>query len=271
MTAKERFAVDFTDTPFPDTSLTAANPYRLNWRCEILLSRNHEAIKGKKILDLGSHDGRFIYACLKLGAKHVVGVEGRDYLIDSSINTLTEIGYTKEQYHLIQDDVFNYLGKVKPGQFDTILCLGFFDHTIRQIELVREITRIQPTTVLLDMFIERGFFLNIVNPLKLINGNIISRFTGKRESFENTIISLDINKAKPCLVFRFENHEKEGSTIDPVDTTARPNSSFVEYIFKAHGFDVKRLKWNKKEISNRDEVRVYLRNTRATYIAHPVE
>jgi len=263
---KENFAIDFADTPFPYTSHTGANSYRLNWRCEILLSRNREAIKGKRILDLASHDGRFTYACLKLGAKHVTGVEGREYLINSSIDNLTEMGYTAEQYNFIQGDIFNYIGKLKPKEFDTILCLGFFDHTIRQIELVREITRIQSTTLLLEMFMERGFFINIVNPLKLIPR---IRFT----HFSQISDCVDIAKGrggKACLVFRHESHEKEGSTIDPIDTSARPTNSFVELIFRTHGFDIKQLKWDKKEISNRGEVRQYLRGTRACYIARPI-
>ena len=75
---KSDFYVDYKDTPFLETGKIKAEalPYRLNWRCEILLTRNQEAINGKRILDLASHDGVFSYACLKLGASHVTGVEG---------------------------------------------------------------------------------------------------------------------------------------------------------------------------------------------------
>ncbi len=72
--------IDFTDTQFLETSKTAAFANRLNWRAEILLSRNREVIEGKSVLDLASHDGRFSWACLELRASRVVGVEGRQEL-----------------------------------------------------------------------------------------------------------------------------------------------------------------------------------------------
>ena len=56
---------------------TIGEPDWFNWRCEILLTRNQEAIKNKNILDLASHVGALTYGCLKLGAKHVTGVEGK--------------------------------------------------------------------------------------------------------------------------------------------------------------------------------------------------
>ena len=267
MSVKQNFIIDYTSTPFPATSRTSADPYLLNWRCEICLSRNLEAIKGKNILDLGSHDGRFIYASLKLGAKHVTGVEGREYLVNSSIDNLTRTGYTEEQYTIVPGDVFDYLPKVKPKEFDTILCLGFFDHTMRQIELVKEIQRIQPNTVILDMRIERGFFVYIVNPLKFI-----PRIRFRRIPLISEFADVIKGRAgKPCLVFVYESHEKEGTSIDPTDISAKPTDNFVKLIFKIHGFDIKRLEWDKKEILKVGEVKNYLRNTRACYIARPIE
>jgi ubiquinone/menaquinone biosynthesis C-methylase UbiE len=267
MSVKENFTIDYANTPFLDTSCTGANLHRLNWRCEILLSRNREVINGKKILDLGSHDGRFTFACLKLGAKHVTGIEGREYLIKSSIDNLTKMGYTSEKYYFIQGDVFDYITNVKPKEFDTILCLGFFDHTIRQIELLREFKRIQPNTLMLEMRVERGFFLNIVNPLRYISRIKFRHFP----RISDYVDKVQGKTGKACLVFIDESHEKEGSTIDPIDIAARPNRSFVELMFNTHRFSIKQLKWNKKEISNRGDVREYLHNTRVCYIARPFE
>lgn len=268
---KESFYIDFKNTNFPQTSHVGSKPNRLNWRCEILLTRNQEAIKGKKILDLASHDGRFTYACLKLGARHVSGVEGREYLVKYAIDNLTDLGYTQEQYSFIQDDIFNYLVKVKPKEFDTILCFGIFDHTIRQIELVREIKRIQPAHLILDMFIERGNFINPFSWLKLIYGVRFRHFRQMTESVEKAKDTVNIAKGKSCLVFRPESHEREDATIDPVDIIARPTKSFLELIFRSYGFSIKRLNWNKKEIADRAIVRDYLFGTRAAYIAQPLE
>jgi len=152
------FQVNYENTPFLQTSETGPHPNRLNWRCEILLTRNQKAIKGKRILDLASHDGRFSWACLELGANHVTGVEGRQHLVESATDNLMGLGYKPEEFTFIQGDIFDYLPGVKPQEFDTILCLGFFYHTVRQIELLSEIKRIQPKFMVLDTYIAKGVF-----------------------------------------------------------------------------------------------------------------
>ena len=47
----EKFYINYESLPFLKTSKIAAYSNRLNWRCEILLTRNQDAIKDKKILD----------------------------------------------------------------------------------------------------------------------------------------------------------------------------------------------------------------------------
>ena len=146
----EKFYINYENTPFLKTSKTTPFVNRLNWRCEILLTRNQDAIKGKKILDLISQDDRFSYACLKLGASHVTGIEGRPHLVKNARKNLINLGFEQKNFTFIQNNSFNYLPKIKQKEFDTILCFGFFYHTIRQIELLREIMRILPKYFLLN-------------------------------------------------------------------------------------------------------------------------
>ena len=96
-----RFAVDFMGTPFLETSTTSAYPNRLNWRCEMLLARHPEVVHAKRILDLASHDGRFSFACLKLGATHVTGIEGRPELVASSSDNMRRMGIPPERYEFL--------------------------------------------------------------------------------------------------------------------------------------------------------------------------
>lgn len=267
----EDFSVDFTDTPFPQTSSVGPMPYRLNWRCEICLTRHQEAVKDKNILDLGSHDGRFSYACLKLGARHVCGVEGLDYMVKRANENLKNLGYTQKQYNFIQDDAFDYLAKAKPGEYDTILCLGLFDHTLRQIEFMREIKRLQPTYIILDMLIERGAFIDLSRWLKRITGIRFRHVSRPKQTMEK-LTGVSIGKGvKPCLVYRVESHEIQGNTIDPIDIIARPTKSFVEMIFRSHGFSLKPLYWDKKEVSDRVTMKEWLNGNRAAYIARPID
>lgn len=283
---QRRFYIDFENTSFLQTSKVQAEapPYRLNWRCEILLTRNQEAIKGKRILDLASHDGMFSYACLKLGASHVTGVEGRESLVKSAIDNLTGLGYTQEHFSFIQDDIFDYLARVKPKEFDTILCFGIFYHTIRQIELLREIQRIQPTHFILDTFIQRGVFINpfFIHPsnlLKLIGKVRFRHFlqipatlkNAKRALSYEPVSPVSIEQGGPCLVFKPEGHVEAWATTDPVDLCAWPTQAFLELVFKSHGFSLKRLHWDKKEIKNWTDIMDYKYGIRASYIAQPLE
>jgi len=282
---ERRFYVDYENTPFLQTSETAAHPNRLNWRCEILLTRNQEAIKGKRILDLASHDGRFSYACLKLGASHVTGVEGRRHLVESARENLIYLGYKSENFSFIQDDVFNYLPKVKSKEFDTVLCFGFFYHTVKQNQLLDDITRIQATYFVLDTHIARGIFavrpqrfrytpqgaypkarlslLNRLNPIFIL------------AQFRRILVDLNrlpqvmasTEKGKPCLVFMLESHELEGATIDAMDLVAWPTKTFVELVFKSYGFSFKELYWKKNEIHDWTAIEDYKAGERVSYIA----
>jgi len=283
---KNDFYVDYKGTPFLETGKIKAEslPHRLNWRCEILLTRNRQAIEGKRVLDLASHDGMFSYACLKLGASRVTGVEGRENLIKSATNNLTALGYTKERFTFIQDDVFDYLAKVKAGEFDTILCFGIFYHTIRQAELLREIKRIRPSHFILDTFVQRGTFINpfLIYPsgLRRVIGRLRFRHlfhmpktlgdAQKALSYE-PVSPLTVKGGTPCLVLKPENHAQEWGTTDPVDLGAWPTQAFLELIFKNHDFSLKRLIWDKKDIRDWTSLQDYKSGYRASYLARPLD
>ena len=207
----------------------------------------------------------------KLGASHVCGVEGREYLVKYAMDNLSRLGYTQKQYSFIRDDVFDYLVKVKPGEFDTVLCFGLFDHTIRQIELVRELKRIRPAYLILDMFIESGIFIKPIQWLRRISRVRFRHLAQISETLEKAKGTATIIKGKPCLVYRSESHESKGATTDPIDIAAMPTESFLELLFRSHGFSLKRLKWDKKEITDRAIVRDYLYGTKASYMARPLE
>lgn len=268
---EKSFYINYKNTPFLKTSKSAAHPNRLNWRCEILLTRNQEAIKGKKILDLASHDGRFSYACLRLGAKHVTGVECRPHLFKYAQGNLINLGCKSQSFDFIHNDVFDYLPKVRPREFDTILCFGFFYHTIRQIELLREIKRIQPKYLILDTFMEKDLIekdFNARNILfrlaKLIPKIRLKHFIKANTSIRKVINALNENRA--CLVFKYESCRGEFATIDPINLVAWPTKSFVELFLNKCGFNLKQLHWSKKEIKDWIAIRDYKTGKRVSYI-----
>ena len=80
---------------------------RLNARYNVILEPLRKEIEGKTVLDLASHDGRWSFAVLTLGAKHVFGVEYRQDLIDFRSPAFDTIDQRRFQF--MQGDVFDAL------------------------------------------------------------------------------------------------------------------------------------------------------------------
>jgi SAM-dependent methyltransferase len=247
---EENFSVHFENTPFLTTSKTASHPKRLNWRCEMLLARNREAIGGKNILDLASHDGRFSYACLALGASHVTGVEARPHLAEFARRNLSNLGYGAQRFHSVRSDIFDYLPTVQPAEFDTILCFGLLYHTVRQVEFMREIKRIRPRYLILDTDVQK------VSPLL---------------SFIRSLRSGPGSPKRAYLVFKSENTSREGATIDASGLVAYPTKGFIELLLRKYDFRFKELLWDKKDIKDWTLLERYRRGTRVSYLAQPVQ
>lgn len=211
---------------------------RLNWRCQALLTQNQEAIKGQKVLDLACNNGKFSYACLKLGAKHVTGVEGRLQIVERAERLMSSTA-PQDKWRFLQGDLFDYLSSVKPGEFDTILCFGFLYHTTRQVDFFEEMKRIKPAYVIVDTTVYRKFF------------------TFGRRGF----------KKPASLVFFTEDPTLERMTIDESGLVALPTKSFLEYMFKLHGFSYQEISFKKAGIKNWAGLKDYRKGGRVAYIA----
>lgn len=132
---------------FYKTSETSPSPDRLNARHTAIIERNRHILSGKRVLDIASHDGRWTFAALQAGAEHVVGVEPRKELIDRAIFTFSSYGIDPKRYEFHQNDIFEYFFT---ESFDVVLCLGFFYHTVRHVELMNLISSTGAGFVILD-------------------------------------------------------------------------------------------------------------------------
>ena len=87
-------------------------------------------VEGKRVLDIASHDGRWTMAAIDAGASHVLGIEARKALVDAAHATFAKYAVMPKKFGFITGDVHDVLTRVPPGSIDTVLCLGFFYHTI---------------------------------------------------------------------------------------------------------------------------------------------
>jgi precorrin-6B methylase 2 len=137
------------------TSLTGATPDRLNQRYRALIVANKEIIKGKTVLDIASHDGRWSFAALAIGAKRVWGIEAREHLIISAEANLRQYGIAEEdRCRFIQGDVLDEIDRIESGSIDTVFCFGFFYHTIHHLLLLSKIARLKPQHLIIDTQID---------------------------------------------------------------------------------------------------------------------
>jgi ubiquinone/menaquinone biosynthesis C-methylase UbiE len=146
------------DSPFltNETRQTRwAIPYSfecLNARIDNLLTRNQNFIKGKRILDIGSHMGTFMYAALKLGADFVQGIDTEKKTIKLGQSLFKQSHVSQSSYNLLVDDAFRYLESLEEGSFDTVLCLGTLYYMVEPYRLLNLMQKVAKETVLIDTF-----------------------------------------------------------------------------------------------------------------------
>ena len=146
------------DSPFltNETRQTrGAIPYNfecLNARIDNLLMRNQNLIKGKRILDIGSHMGTFMYAALELGADFVQGIDTEEKTIERGQDLFQQLQVSQSSYNLLVDDAFRYLESLEEGSFDTVLCLGTLYYMVEPYRLLNLMQKVAKETVLIDTF-----------------------------------------------------------------------------------------------------------------------
>lgn len=140
----------FDDHPrFLTTSHTRSELGRLNLRHQAIIGANRDVIEGARILDLGSHDGRWTFAAVKAGAAHVVGIEARPELVANAFETFAEARIDRARYEFVTGDMFRVLAE-RRFEVDTVLCLGFLYHTLRYNELFHRIASTGASHLVID-------------------------------------------------------------------------------------------------------------------------
>jgi len=144
----------FDDYPaFCGPGSTAATPRRLNLRHQGIIEANAGVLAGARVLDLASHDGRWSFAALKAGARHVIGVEAREELVDAANAVFVEQGVPAEDFTFVAGDMFQVL-RERDFEVDVVLCLGFIYHTLRYGELFSAIADTGARHCILDTKVE---------------------------------------------------------------------------------------------------------------------
>ena len=123
---------------------------RLDTRRRFIVTPFEADIRGKRVLDIASHDGRWSYALSAAGASEVVGIEGRHELIEQFTSYPDD--EIRSRVRFVEGDLFEELEHmVETGaRFDVVAVYGIFYHVMDHYRLLRLIARLQPELVIID-------------------------------------------------------------------------------------------------------------------------
>ena len=134
------------------------NENRLRERYKHIITKNLDAIKGKRILDIAANNGRWTYAALSSDATHVTSIEGRQERVDDAISFFDKLGLNSNQYKTHCGDMYDFLYERKDDlKVDTVFLLGVYYHVMDHYHLLKSIARLKPQTILIDSGFVRSF------------------------------------------------------------------------------------------------------------------
>jgi hypothetical protein len=137
-------------TEVTDITAINADTVRLNQRHGLMIEHHKDRIEGAKIIDFGSYDGRWAYAAIQAGAKHVTGIEINPDFEAKATQNLTELGVDPERYDFVIGDIMEELRNTEPGTYDGVICAGIYYHITYHVELMQELKRIGVKWIIMD-------------------------------------------------------------------------------------------------------------------------
>ena len=128
---------------------------RLRHRYDAIVGRNRDLFRDARVLDLGSGDGLWSMAALDAGASNVVALDGDAKRAAAAKKTLDAHGADPQSFRFVTSEVFPALRSFEPGEFDLILCKGFFEVSDPR-QFFAHMHRLQPAHIVLDTAIVVG-------------------------------------------------------------------------------------------------------------------
>ena len=135
---------------FLETTETIPSRSRLNARWRAIIDWNAAVLAGRRVLDLGCHDGRWSFAALEAGASHVTGIEARAHLVKKAAENFSYYGVSAGSYDFVTGDAIEALRALKAASVDVVMCLGFFYHTLEHMRLLLEARRLGAEYIIID-------------------------------------------------------------------------------------------------------------------------
>jgi hypothetical protein len=143
------------DDKFYGTSRVGIHPNRMNSRYRAIIESNLDVIRDRRVLALGSQEGRWAFAALKAGARHVTSIEAGARHVEAARQTFHDYGFAEDRYRFLVGDVCDVLTEV-PIAVDTVLVLGGFFQTYRHLEIAALLAATGASHIVLDTALALG-------------------------------------------------------------------------------------------------------------------
>ena len=93
---------------------------------------------------------------MKNDAMKIIGIEGREKLVENSYLNMKKYNMPREKYSFICGNIFEELDKIKPDSIDVVFCFGIFYHIMNHMLLISKIKRLNPKYLILDTVISKS-------------------------------------------------------------------------------------------------------------------
>ncbi|MGC1469936.1 MAG: class I SAM-dependent methyltransferase [Sphingorhabdus sp.] len=202
--------------PFVDMGTTGAWAERLAWRQNQLLEPYAAQIVNRTVLDLGCHDGRWMDAILKIGARHVIGVDARsDNLSRCEVN-LRAAGHEPQNYTLRRADLEDQTS-LDDFEFEIVIAFGVLYHLLSPLALLQRICSTRPSMLLIDTAVAAG------------TGRFVRLYAEDSSLAGNGIATMQNNATLVC----------------------HPSEDAVSFVLQQCGYEVQVRRWNEPHVEER--------------------
>tara|TARA_Y100000287_G_C14206113_1_gene348237 strand:+ start:474 stop:1307 length:834 start_codon:yes stop_codon:yes gene_type:complete len=151
-------------TPVHSKRAVEVTKERINYFLDPLIEFCGGSLKGKRILDIGCNSGFFALQMIESGCDYIVGIDGRQSHIDKANFVFEVKEIDKSRYNFLCKNIYD-IDLKKLGEFDIVICLGFFHHVNKHIELLEKISEVNSDLFLLETRVTKipGNFVHILD------------------------------------------------------------------------------------------------------------
>jgi len=147
----------FQENDIFTTTGVASRAKRLNFRYNLMFKPIGDVFLGASVLDLGSHNGRWSYVAMELGARKVIGIESNKKYVKLANKIFEQKNLDKD---LFEFKLQNVETATLP-EVDVVLCMGLLYYLKDPIGLLRKVANLPNKVCIIDTFHSSGNVSNL--------------------------------------------------------------------------------------------------------------